>query len=108
MSVEQEAQPGIIQQMIEKRNEWAEQQPSLGAELKAMAREAVKDIRSTVSEVFLGSPELGGEPGTPLNPTPQMVTQDLGTVYGNYNQMLDSYASRGAEQGQQEERGAER
>ena len=31
---------------------------------------------------------------TTLNPTPQMVTQDLGTVYGNYSQMLDSYAAR--------------
>lgn len=108
MSDENEQQPGIFQQMLDKRNEWAAQQPSLGAEIKAMAREAVKDIRSTVTEVFLGSPELGGEPGTPLNPTPQMVTQDLGTVYGNYNQMLDSYAARAAGQEQQDEKGSER
>ena len=103
MSDEQESSPGIIQRMIDQRNEWAEKQPSLGAELKAMAREAVKDVRSTVNETFLGSPEFGGEPGTPMNPTPQMVTQDMGNVYGNYNQMLDSYASRGAEQEPQKE-----
>ena len=85
-------QPGILQQMLDKRAEWASQQPSLGAELKAMAREAVKDIRSTINEVCLGSPELGGEPGTPLNPTPQQVWQGLdappamrrGSVLGYY------------------------
>ena len=104
MSEEQQSSPGLIQRMIDQRNEWAEQQPSMVAELKAMAREAVKDIRSTVNETFLGSPEFGGEPGTPLNPTPQMVTQDMGTVYGNYNQMLDSYTARAPEQEQQAER----
>jgi hypothetical protein len=82
--------------MLDKRAEWAAEQPSLGAELKAMAREAVKDVRSTVMETFLGSPELGGEPGAPLNPTPQMVTQDLGTVHGTYQDVLDMAASRGA------------
>ncbi len=103
MSEEQQSSPGLIQRMIDQRNEWAEQQPSMAAELKAIAREAVKDIRSTVNETFLGSPEFGGEPGTPLNPTPQMVTQDMGNVYGNYNQMLDSYAARAPEQGQEQQ-----
>src|ERR1700730_4404108 len=84
MTDEKEQQPGILQRMLDKRNEWAAQQPSLSAEMKALAREAVKDVRSTVNEVFLGSPELGGEPGTPLNPTPQQVTKDLGNVYGTY------------------------
>ncbi|HZZ20075.1 MAG TPA: hypothetical protein VFE25_11925 [Opitutaceae bacterium] len=91
-----EERPGILQRMLDKRAEWAAEQPSLGAELKAMAREAVKDVRSTVMETFLGSPELGGEPGAPLNPTPQMVTQDLGTVHGTYQDVLDMAASRGA------------
>jgi hypothetical protein len=83
--------------LLAKRSEWAEQQPSLGAELKAMAREAVKDVRSTVMETFLGSPEHGGEPGSPLNPTMQQVTQDLGNVYGSYQEMLDGFAARGRE-----------
>lgn len=64
--------------------EWVRQnhakQPDLGAELRAMAREMAKDVRSKVMETFFGSAELGGEMGTPLNPTPQMTTQDLGTV----------------------------
>jgi hypothetical protein len=68
------------------------QQPSLGAELKAMAREAIKDIREAlVDKGWFGQHGGPGEPGTPLNPTPQMVTQDLGTVYGNYNKPLDLY-----------------
>jgi hypothetical protein len=36
--------------------------------------------------------------GTPLNPTPQMTTQDLGTVHGSYQAMLDSYAAQGREE----------
>ena len=83
------------QQLLAKRAEWAEQQPSLGAELKAMAREAVKDIRGTVHQSFFGQPEHAAELGTPLNPTPQMTTQDLGTVHGSYQAMLDSYAAQG-------------
>lgn len=53
------------------------QQPSFGAELKAMTREAVKDVNSTIQQVFFGHPAGHGEPGTPLNPTPQLVTEDL-------------------------------
>jgi len=90
------------QQMLAKRAEWAEQQPSLGAEIRAMAREAVKDVRSTVMETFPGSPEHGGEPGTPLNPTMQQVTQDLGNIYGSYQAMIDSYATQGREAKQQD------
>lgn len=83
------------EQLLAMRAQWAQEQPSLGAELKAMAREGIKDVRSTVMETFLGSPELGGEPGTPLNPTPQQVTQDLGNVYGSYQSQLDSYVAKG-------------
>lgn len=86
---------GTWEQLLQKRAEWAEQQPSLGAELKAMAREAVKDIRGTVHETFFGKPEHASELGTPLNPTPQMTTQDLGTVHGSYQSQLDAYAARG-------------
>ena len=108
MADEREDQRGIVQRMIDMRNEWAAQQPSLSAEIKAMAREAVKDVRSTVSETFIGSPELGGEPGTPMNPTPQMVTQDLGTVHGSYSQKLDAYAARAVQQEQQNDKGMDR
>lgn len=83
------------EQLLAKRAEWAEQQPSLGAELKAMGREAVKDIRGTVHQSWFGQPEHGAELGTPLNPTPQMTTQDLGTVHGSYQAMLDSYGAQG-------------
>jgi hypothetical protein len=71
------------------------QLPKWGAEMTSVFREAIKDVRSKVMSVFLNSPELGGEMGAPLNPTPQTVTKELGTVYGNYNQVLDGFASRG-------------
>jgi hypothetical protein len=98
------------QQLLEKRAEWAQQQPSLGAELKAMGREAIKDIRGTIHESFFGKPEHASELGTPLNPTPQMTTQDLGTVHGSYQATLDAYAARGQEahEHNQEREGPER
>jgi hypothetical protein len=89
----------MTEQAMDKRAEWAAQQPSLVAELKAMAREAVKDIReSVVEQGWFGQRDGPGEPGTPLNPTPQMVTQDLGTVYGSYDKALDSYQQEGPQQ----------
>ena len=50
--------------------------PSFGAELRAIAREAIKDVRQTVNEVAFGKPEHAPENGTPLNPTTAEVTQD--------------------------------
>jgi len=71
-----------------------EQQPSLGAELKAMAREAVKDVRDTVNQAFFGQGDGQREPGAPLNPTMQEVTSDR-ELLGDYNQKLDQHAARG-------------
>jgi hypothetical protein len=34
----------------------------------ALGREAVKDVRSTIQEIFFGRGDHGSEPGTPLNP----------------------------------------
>ncbi len=94
---------GVWEQMLAKRAEWAASQPSLSAELKAMGREAIKDVRSTLNETYFGKPEHASELGTPLNPTPQMTTQDLGTVHGSYQEMLDSYAPKATEQQQNKE-----
>jgi hypothetical protein len=69
--------------------------------MAAMFREAVKDIRNTVSQIYFGRSESGGEPGTPLNPTPQLVTQDLGNFRGfDYDQKLRQAAERGKAHGQ--------
>ena len=99
-----EQQPSAWEQMLAKRAEWAASQPSLAAELKAMGREAVKDIRGTLHETYFGKPEHAGELGTPLNPTPQMTTQELGTVHGSYESMLEAYSARAQEQQQMKER----
>ena len=84
------------EQLLAKRAEWAQSQPSLGAELKAMGREAIKDIRGTVHETFFGKPEHASELGTPLNPTPQRPRR-IWNVSGTYQSMLDAYAARGQE-----------
>ncbi|WP_437193975.1 hypothetical protein [Planctomicrobium sp. SH527] len=99
-----EEQDGIWKQMLAKRAEWAAEQPSLSAELKAMGREAIKDIRGTLHQAYFGQPEHMSEMGTPLNPTPQMTTQDLGTVHGSYQSELDSYASRASQLETQQEK----
>ena len=84
------------------------QQPSLGAELRAMGREMIKDVRGKMMESVFGSQEVSTEPGVPLNPTPQMVTNDLGTL-GKFENILDGYANRGVQaQGRDQDRGIER
>lgn len=95
----------LWQQLLAKRQEWLESQPSLSGQLAAIGREAVKDIRSTMHETFFGRPEHVPEMGTPLNPTPQMTTQDLGMVHGHYDPMLDQSAMHS---GEQQQKGFER
>jgi hypothetical protein len=76
-------------------------QPSLMSELKAMAREAIKDIRQTMNQVFFGQHEHAPEPGTPLNPTPQVVTADgYGAANDNgqgYRDQLNQTAARASQ-----------
>jgi hypothetical protein len=84
-----------------------ERQPSLGAELSAMAREAVKDVRGAIYESYFGAPERMGEAGTPLNPTSQIVTAEMGNFHG-YEQMLAEYGARGSVYGRDQEKGMER
>ena len=106
-----QAEQSASQSLGSRVKEWLQnnhdQQPSLGAELRAMGREALKDIRGTMMETFFGSQEPSMEPGVPLSPTPQMVTNDLGTL-GGYQQALDTYASRGSVHGHEQEKGIER
>ncbi|HZU34734.1 MAG TPA: hypothetical protein VFA18_02425 [Gemmataceae bacterium] len=86
----------------ERIKQWIEdnhaRQPALGAELAAMGREAIKDVRGTLMESYFGKPEHVSEPGTPLSPTMQEVSADRGLV-GQYQAILDSYAGRGSVHG---------
>lgn len=93
----------LWQQMLAKRREWLESQPSLSGQLAAMGREMVKDVRSTVHESFFGRPEHAAEPGSPGNPTQYMVNQDLGTVHGTYDHSQDQAMSATVEQQQRKE-----
>src|SRR5580704_661320 len=79
-----------------------DKQPSFSAEVSAMAREAVKDVRETNHQSWFGQTEGRGEPGAPLNPTMQEVTNERETL-GDYNQFLDQHAGR--DPGPSEEKG---
>jgi hypothetical protein len=111
------AQPGVAQgeprSLIGRFVDWVRhnkaQQPKFGAQVKAMLREAAKDINATLHQVFFSQQPGASEPGTPLVPTQQQVTKALGNVYGkseDYPKVLAEAAARGAQQGRQ--RGMER
>jgi len=111
---EQQKQQGheIKRSWEQRLNEWIQrnrdQQPALGAELAAIGREAIKDVRGTLMETYFGKQEHVSEPGTPLSPTMQEVSADRGLV-SQYQAILDSYASRGSVHGraQEQDRGIE-
>ena len=69
--------------------------PSFSAPLWAAARQGAKEL-SQCLPAFPDSIRPVEEPGTLGNPTPQMITEQIGTLDG-YNQMLDSYASQHAD-----------
>lgn len=92
---EQQASPGLTERLaqkaLDKINEWGDSQPSFSGQLAAMGREGLKDLQNAILPAFPESQRGVEEPGTPLNPTPQQVTQDLGNFHG-YEQMLESYS----------------
>lgn len=102
-----EQQKGIFERALDKRAEWASNQPSLGAEVNAIIREGIKDVREqVVMQGFFGHRDGHGEPGTPLNPTVYEVTKDRET--GKFEALLDQAASRGSVHGQEKDKGMER
>jgi hypothetical protein len=85
------------------------QQPKLGAEVRAWMREGAKDLWNAIVPAFPDSMRGTDELGTPLNPTAQNVTQDLGNFHG-YDEMLRSHAERlqGREPAQDRDQGPTR
>lgn len=81
-----------------------QERPSLGGQFDALWRQGLKDLQANLIPAFPQADRSVSEPGTPLNPTPQMVTQELGQ--GSYESLLASYASRG-EPEQDKDRGIE-
>ena len=78
---------------------------TLGGELAALGRQGLKDLQNNLGTAFPQSDRSVTEPGTPLNPTSQMVTESLDP---EYSAMLEQYAERGKGQEQQNEQGIER
>ncbi len=93
MADNQEPQKSWLQKVAEFPSRNLDSPPSFGGQMAAMGREAVKDVRDTVHQVFFGQAQHPSEPGTPLNPTPQMVTKDLDQA-GTYSAYLDNVANR--------------
>src|SRR5437764_511558 len=79
------------ERFMDYRQQNVEKRPSIGGQIDALIRDAAKDINNTLHNFFYGQQAGPGEPGTPMNPTPQMVTQDLGTVHGKFDQVMDTY-----------------
>ena len=86
--------------------EHASNRPSFSSPLYAALRKGSKEFAERVIPAFPDSQRPIEEPGTLGNPTPQTITQEMGTLH-SYNRMLDAYASRGNERGSQD-RGMER
>lgn len=78
------------------------EQPSLGGEFKAWMRQGAKDLHSSIVPAFPDSARSQDEAGTPLNPTSQIVTNQV----GGYDAELNTSAARG--RSKSEERGMER
>ena len=74
-----------------------QQRPSFGGQLNALLREGAKDLHNAIVPAFPTSRGVD-EPGTPLSPTSQMVTADLGTGKEDkgYAAMLGGFAARAA------------
>lgn len=56
----------------------AENRPQLGGQIDALTRDAAKQTVGTLNEIMFGRAGDMSEPGTPLNPTQQLVTESLG------------------------------
>lgn len=79
--------PTVGERFVQAWQENFDQRQSLGSTLAALGREAIKDVRGAMNEAFFGQAEHASEPGTPLNPTPQIITEemqgkDAASVYG--------------------------
>jgi len=104
--VEAPKSPSLVQSLLALPSRNLENPPAFSGQADAMVREALKDVNSTIHQVFFGAPAGPGEPGTPLVPTQAMVTQDLGTMMG-YQELMDGYSNKGPTI-QTQEKGMER
>jgi hypothetical protein len=85
------------------KDNFAERQSFAGA-VSALAREAIKDVRQTMNEVFFGQGEHMSEPGTPFNPTQIQVTKEAGNFHG-YEDMQAEAAHRAGFQREDRDKG---
>lgn len=84
-----------------------ERSPKIGeGHLTGMARQGLKELAQALP-AFPDSVRPVEEPGVFGNPTPQIVTDQMGVERGSYQEMLNSYAAQNPPQ-QEQDRGMER
>lgn len=76
--------------------------PSFSAPLYAALRQGHKELAEGMLPAFPDSVRPVHEPGTLGSPTAQMVTEQIGSVYG-YDKMLDRYAGHQVERNEPEQ-----
>jgi hypothetical protein len=90
--------------MGERFGAWVESnkanRPRWDAELFAIFREAVKDVRQTLMESYFGHGEHAPEAGTPLNPTQIMITDEVRGLNGGYTHHGPTYGIQAREAAQ--------
>jgi len=79
---QEEKGKSLIDKFLDYRRSNIEELPSAKAEIKAIAIEAMNDIRQTMNEFFFGKGEHAPEMGTPLHPTPQNVDRNMNNNHG--------------------------
>lgn len=84
-----------------------ENQPALGAELQAVARQGREDLWNSIVPAFPGEMPLTREPGAPGTPTPQQTTDALEgrTSILGYELPEQAPPAQALEQEQQQDRG---
>jgi hypothetical protein len=82
---------GMGEKILDQIKEWRDSQPNFSGQVAAMWREGLKDLQNAILPAFPESQRGVEEPGTPLSPTSQQVTQDMGNFKG-YQEMLESYS----------------
>lgn len=96
------AQPQGIREPVQEPNLWQEFKESrLLGEISRAVAQGAKDLHNAIVPAFPDSVRGVDEPGTPLNPTQYMVTQEL----HGYEAELDRAASLGADKGPELGRG---
>lgn len=78
------------------------ERPSTAGYFKALGRQGLTDLQDYVLNPWQQQVATNDALGTIGHPTPQEVTDEMGTVYGNHDDYLDQVAEQEIEPPEQE------